>query len=132
MIQAITTPFVNAKPEFVEWLHTQDYPDYEDLLAKALEIVARDGTFRHYTPDPTRIHKIDDGDWQGTLLFVVAADGYQPDTYWFTKVDYGSCSGCDTLDAARGHGGEGDWEPMYLVALHMLQNMNLLQQGGTP
>jgi len=49
------------------------------------------------TPDPNRIHVVDDGDYQGTLLFVIGASGYQPSDYWAVKVSYGSCSGCDTF-----------------------------------
>ena len=48
-------------------------------------------------PSFNRIHKIDDGNYQGTLLFVVGAGGYQPSDYWSVFVGYGSCSGCDTL-----------------------------------
>lgn len=55
------------------------------------------------SPDSDRIHTIDDGDYQGTLLFVIAAKGYQPDVYWYVKVSYGSCSGCDTLENIRNY-----------------------------
>ncbi len=54
--------------------------------------------------DPERIHRIDDGDYQGTLVFVIGASGYQPSTYWYVTVGYGSCSGCDTLEAIRFYG----------------------------
>lgn len=54
-------------------------------------------------PHPERIHQIDDGDYQGTLIFVIGAGGYQPSRYWYVKVGYGSCSGCDTLQAIRGY-----------------------------
>ena len=50
-------------------------------------------------PDCTKIHKIDDGDYQGTLLFIIPERTYQPHKYWAIKVYYGSCSGCDTLQA---------------------------------
>ena len=52
-------------------------------------------------PDPNRIHEIDDGDYQGTLVYVIAAKDYQPDDYWYVKIGYGSCSACDTLEAIR-------------------------------
>lgn len=55
--------------------------------------------------DPNRIHEIDDGDYQGTLLYVIGGSDYQPSNYWFVKVGYGSCSGCDTLEAIL----EGNW-----------------------
>ena len=42
---------------------------------------------------------IDNGDYQGTLLFMIPRDTYQPTEYDYllTYVGYGSCSGCDTL-----------------------------------
>ena len=47
----------------------------------------------------SKITEIDDGDYQGTLLFVIPKDRYQPQEYDYliTYVGYGSCSGCDTL-----------------------------------
>lgn len=72
-------------------------------------------------PDPERIHQIDDGDYQGTLVFVIGAQGYQPSTYWATSVGYGSCSGCDALEDAWGYGDQHDYEGLYSLTLHMLQ-----------
>lgn len=45
------------------------------------------------------ISEIDNGDYQGTLLYLIPFDTYQPDEsdYLMTYVGYGSCSGCDTL-----------------------------------
>ena len=45
------------------------------------------------------ITMIDNGNYQGTLLFMMPFDTYQPMEYEYlmTYVGYGSCSGCDTL-----------------------------------
>ena len=42
---------------------------------------------------------VDNGDYQGTKLFLIHEDTYQPceHEYLMTYVNYGSCSGCDTL-----------------------------------
>lgn len=79
------------------------------------------------TPNPECIHEIDDGEYQGTLLFVIPADGYQPYDYWCVKVGYGSCSGCDTLMAIL----EGDYgdtidekvDSLFTLALHIVQGL---------
>lgn len=127
MITELTTPFVEAKDEYVAWLKTQEDPSYRDLLMKALDFAVDEDNFDYgEAPDPTRIHKIDDGDYQGTLLFVVAASGYQPDTYWTTRVYYGSCSGCDALEGAWGYGDDQNWEGLYNIALHMMQRLRLV------
>ena len=41
------------------------------------------------------IHEIDDGDYQGTLLYLIPFTTYQPTEYEYlmTYTDYGSCSG---------------------------------------
>lgn len=51
------------------------------------------------TIDVDNITMIDNGDYQGTLLFMLPFDTYQPSEseYLMTFVGYGSCSGCDTL-----------------------------------
>jgi hypothetical protein len=48
-----------------------------------------------------KLTEIDDGDYQGTLLFVIPFQTYQPGPgeYLMTYVSYGSCSGCDTLQS---------------------------------
>lgn len=49
--------------------------------------------------DTKNITEIDNGDYQGTLLFLIPKNTYQPAEYEYliTFVNYGSCSGCDTL-----------------------------------
>ena len=51
--------------------------------------------------DLNRLHEIDDGEYQGTLLYVIPMETYQPSffEYVITYVGYGSCSGCDALMA---------------------------------
>lgn len=46
---------------------------------------------------------VDNGDYQGTQLFLIPKDRYQPgeNDYLMTFVDYGSCSVCDTLMAIQ-------------------------------
>jgi hypothetical protein len=72
---------------------------YHQILRHTLSLMYPD---REYSePDWEKIHVIDDGDYQGTLLFLIPEQTYQPSTYWVTMVSYGSCSGCDTLGAIR-------------------------------
>lgn len=54
---------------------------------------------RNWTWDETNIVQIDHGYYTGTLLFVIPRNTCQPAAYEYlaTKVEYGSCSGCDTL-----------------------------------
>ena len=53
--------------------------------------------------DAENITVVDNGDYQGTQLFLIPRDTYQPSEseYLMTYVGYGSCSRCDTLQAIR-------------------------------
>lgn len=53
--------------------------------------------------DIKKITEIDDGDYQGTLLYLIPFETYQPSEYEYlmTHVSYGSCSGCDTLQSIQ-------------------------------
>lgn len=55
--------------------------------------------------DEKNITVVDNGGYQGTQLFLIPKDCYQPaeNDYLMTFVGYGSCSGCDTLMAIQGY-----------------------------
>lgn len=48
---------------------------------------------------------VDNGDYQGTLLFLIPQSTYQPcaSEYLMSFVEYGSCSGCDVLQSIQGY-----------------------------
>ncbi len=71
--------------------------------------------------DVENITEIDDGDWQGTLLFLIPFKTYQPSEseYLMTYIDYGSCSGCDTLQAIQ------DWSGDKLTSQQVTDFMTL-------
>lgn len=120
-------------------------PDtYTDVVGIVIEALAKHKPKDHGLddppwPDPHRIHEIDDGDYQGTRLYLIAADDYQPGDYWFVRVRYGSCSGCDTLEAIKSDYGWwfGDDEPrppmsdqvatdLMTLCLHIVQGLKRL------
>ncbi len=110
--------------------------DYKDLVTRVIEIISHGNThdddYEYPNPDPKIIHSIDDGDYQGTLIFIIPEQCYQPDKYYYVKVSYGSCSGCDTLQAINGYGNEEPREDQvndYMtLALHIVQQLKKL--GG--
>ena len=76
-----------------------EYLEYKDLVKLTVMFILNDEN----EWDANKIKEIDDGDYQGTLLYLIPEDTYQPDSseYLMTFVDYGSCSGCDTLQAIQ-------------------------------
>lgn len=89
------------KTEIEEQLKKEHPDDYEDLVKMLITMLNKHTEKYNGQPDPERIYTIDDGDYQGTLVYVIAETGYQPDDYWYVKVWYGSCSVCDTLQSIR-------------------------------
>lgn len=78
--------------------------DYKDLVELTFEtiyntdiVVNSDGFCDEL--DTQSIHEFNDGDYQGTLLYLIPFDTYQPGEYEYlmTYARYGSCSGCDAL-----------------------------------
>ena len=102
--------------------HPEDYATIVKLVVLALNPSEEYGM-----PDPNRIHEIDDGDYQGTLLYVIAETGCQPYGYWAVSVGYGSCSGCDTLESIRSYETDKPTEEQvkeYMtLALHIVQGI---------
>ena len=82
---------------------------YKDLVKLTFEVVYNTGCECYGERVNTeKITEIDNGDYQGTLLFLIPFDTYQPSEYEYlmTYVGYGSCSGCDTLLAIQDYGNE--------------------------
>lgn len=110
--------------------------NYAEIVKAVVEMLQEHDEYE--CPDPKRIHEIDDGDHQGTLLYVIAQGGYQPSKYWYVKVSYGSCSVCDTLKSLRSEAckWEDDWidgvddeqkkkgvDGLMTLALHIVQGL---------
>lgn len=72
--------------------------DYLDLVKKIIDNVLNDDG-DSWSFDISSVTEIDDGSYSGTLLFLMPRDTYCPDErdYLMTFVNYGSCTGCDTL-----------------------------------
>lgn len=92
------------KTEIESYIRTHkqnEYAEYKDLVRLLFDVVINPeikGADRNKY-DCNDIKEIDNGDYQGTLIFILHKNCYQPSItdYMYTYVDYGSCSGCDTL-----------------------------------
>ena len=131
MIKRFVKQFMDNKDELRKVFETSHPDDYHDIVKVVIELLYQENEDSHEpTPDPGRIHEIDDGDYQGTLVFVIAETGYQPNDYWAVKVDYGSCSCCDTFQSIRySESGSNDKptaqqvDDYMTLALHIIQRM---------
>jgi hypothetical protein len=129
MIQKFVSRFMAAESVLREKFAAKHPDAYIDIVKAVVSVIGEEGEYGE--PDATRIHQIDDGDYQGTLVFVIAAKGYQPSAYWYVKVGYGSCSGCDTLEGIRdyedGPPTKEQLDAYMTLALHIVQGFKSMQ-----
>lgn len=130
--------FIKKFDEKRDWiksklLDSSCLPNYEMLLRLLCEAISGDDEEYEF-PNPNCIKLVDFGDYQGTLVFVIGGHGYQPHAHWATWVWYGSCGGCDTLQAindcvaydyenSQCTPSDKDVDAWITVMLHMLQHM---------
>jgi hypothetical protein len=131
MIKEFVERFEKNKEKLRE-LFSQKHPDqYSDIVKAVVEVLSDEDEY--WSIDPKRIHEINDGDYQGTLLFVIADTSYQPNNYWYVKVIYGSCSGCDTLESIKKYSDEKPTQDQvndYMtLALHIVQGLKKTEIG---
>ena len=82
---------------------TLDCLEYKDLVKLTVKWILNGEENDFWNWDYNNITCIDNGDYQGTLLYLIPKNTYQPAEYQYlmTYVDYGSCSGCDTLQSIQ-------------------------------
>lgn len=140
MIKEFVEYWEKNKEKLEEYLRThkqEEYSEYVDLVKLLFEHVINpevDG-WRYSKYDTENILGIDDGDYQGTLVFILHRDTYQPSVsdYVYTSVYYGSCSGCDTLLGISEYSDELPTEEQIkdymMLCLHLLQNCVYMTYG---
>ena len=102
MIEGFVKKFMDGKGKLEEVFKKRHPESYKDLVVEVARLLGENEDDDD-VPDFERVHQIDDGDYQGTLVYVIGAKGYQPSIYWYVKISYGSCSGCDTLEGIKGY-----------------------------
>lgn len=119
------------------WINDADMDEfsYSYLLKNTIQILFPSEKNSHGMPDHNLITEIDNGDYQGTIIFVIGGYGYQPpvENHWYTSVYYGSCSGCDTLEGIRsykaGKSDESQLNYFWTLCLHMMQKMKRFEES---
>lgn len=136
MIKEFVQQWDERKHLLEEWLKENKPSQYEDIYKKLFELVITQPNGYADDWNWERFRVIDDGHYQGNLIFILCNDSYQPDLrdYIFTDVSYGSCSGCDTFEHIRDL---ADWDEdkntdeqvnQYMtLALHMVQETKTLK-----
>lgn len=132
MIQEVIKQWDENKHKLEEYFRTtkqEEYSgSYKSILQKIIQLVVTEkDEYNKY--DATKITVVDDGHYQGTQIFLIPTDTYQPsvEDYLITHTYYGSCSGCDTLQSIcsyeDGLPTEEQVKEYMTLALHLVQKM---------
>ena len=139
MIEEFVKAWNHNKTMLEEYFKTTEmgvYSDYNTLVKLLFEKVINPyrKTLKYKEPyDLSRLHVIDDGDYQGTIIYLIPESWFQPNSfdYVWTCVEYGSCSTCDTIKGIC----EGDEDELpneqqlknfMTLCLHLLQHCKKL------
>lgn len=113
-----------------------EYDSYLELVKLIVTKILNSGDgYTYPSYDANNITLIDDGDWQGTQIFIIPQKTYQPSAseYLVTYSWYGSCSGCDTLQSINMYGGgmpdKNQVDDYMTLCLHLIQRMKPLYES---
>lgn len=134
MITELVKQWEENKHRLEEYFRTTEqgaYTSYSAIVRKVFELcIPEADEFNGWALD--KMILIDDGDYQGTQIFIIPVDTYQPSAhdYVTTNTFYGSCSGCDTLQAIceynYGIPNEEQVKSYMTLALHLVQRLKRL------
>lgn len=123
------------KEHLREYLQTNpqsEYNEYEKLVGilvrECLNYELKEGDWKLAAD----FNVIDHGEYQGTQIFLLHKDTYQPSENQYYVFDnyYGSCSGCDTLQGISQYDSkvpsDGQLDAYMSLLLHMIQRMKCL------
>jgi hypothetical protein len=139
MITEIIQKWEENKLKLEEYFKTtkqEEYQSYETIVRKIFEICINVLDSKYDNFNLEKLHVIDDGNYQGTQLFIIPKETYQPsaEDYLVTDTYYGSCSGCDTLQGICNYRDEvvpndEQLKEYMTLALHLVQKLHWLSSG---
>jgi len=139
MIKEIVEKWEKNKHILEDYFRTtrqEEYTNYESIVRKLIELVLNTDENYYDNFDLEKLTVIDHGGYEGTQIFIVPKETYQPgvDDYLVTHTYYGSCSGCDTLQSINSYSDELPNEEQisrYMtLSLHLIQKMKWLDSNG--
>jgi len=138
MIQELVKQWEENKLNLEEYFRTTKQGEYatsyQQIVTKVFELCLPK-TDEHNGFDLSKMTVIDDGHYQGTQIFIIPKNTYQPSIgdYVVTNTYYGSCSACDTLQAIWNYENDLPTEEQvkqYMtLALHLVQKLKWLGEG---
>lgn len=123
MIQQFVDAFMRQRQLLRATFKERRPESYKDIVEATVELFrgVKDSSETRFRPT---VVEVEGGSYQGTNLYVIRSTD---DTYYYVLVDYGSCTGCDTLENLNGgHFSEKERLDGYMtLALHIVQKLKL-------
>lgn len=116
----------------LEEKYKSNHPKGYDDIVKDIFQMMHDNSEEYCRPSKEVLHTIDDGDYQGSKIYLAPSNIYQPSKYYVCRVSYGSCSGCDTFQAIDipwdddEELSEQSLKDFMSLALHIVQNIKYI------
>lgn len=146
MIQEFVKAWDENNQELLKLFEDETPTSYQDIVEKLIEIVLNPYIENDKNNicfplnqglDISKMTVIDDGEYQGTTIYIIPCDVFQPDLdeYYITNNYYGSCLGCDIFETIRSNYNLWDKESedtigaakaFHTLALHLLQSFKCL------
>lgn len=125
--------YVDAYMANKDWLAkqlSQKHPEwYGDLVKLVVQTTAKCKN----PLDPEAVTEIVGGHHEGSLLYILQEKGYWSDNFYHVMISYGSCSGCDTLEAIYNENwqaktpDENQVKQYMTLCLHIVQKIKKLE-----
>lgn len=133
MDELIIKRWENGKENLRKWFETTpqcNYDNYQSIVSALIKYCLNFGDCEIRISEEFDV--LDHGDYQGTQIFILHENEYQPSSYNYYVFDnyYGSCSGCDTLLGISrydvGFPTKEQVDGYMTLCLHMVQRMKRL------
>lgn len=124
--------YKNDLEKYFRETNQDEYDEYSKIVKVLFEkVINKDIDYGEYNTEEMLV--IDDGNYQGTQIFILHRDVYQPgaEDYVYTNTYYGSCSGCDTLQSIQSWGElptEKQIKDYMELSLHLLQKCKFMSE----
>ena len=124
MIKEFIKRYNDNKASLEDHIRSTRPESYKDVVEAVCKVI---GSGEDFTLDHNNIREIDDGHYQGTLIYVIPEQGYQPSTYYYLTMGYGSCSFCDLLQNIQDEPEEKQIKSFMSLTLHIVQSLKKME-----
>ena len=116
--------------EYISKTEQSKYSSYKSLVKLIIKYVVNT---KEKLYNEKKIRVVDSNGYHGIQIFLVPEIRYEVFKYLTTCVNYGSCSGCDTLISIQNYGleipSEEQVNDYMTLLLHLVQNIKIIGES---